>query len=266
MDMKIKHYILTRFSNTIFKHYSESEILNIDRLNKKVDMFIDTNYKSLQFQTCKNFTQILLLHKNCPKCIVDRLEKLDVTICFNFTEFINSQDLSTYDYLITTRFDDDDMLYKNAIESIQTFSNRVKFRVVGFENGCTLKYKDKRPFIFKSNYGNKGMIGLGMSFIQNLNLYPSIDLNIFAGSHTVFRNKIIDKITNLCDLEKDDKYFKSNDFWQCIRKDTPQFIYMRHDMSDSIRYLKEHNRVKDIRTHFTNRTYSYKTLKDLFNL
>lgn len=258
--MNIKHYIITRFSSSTFG-YSLEELLNINRLNEKVDMFINTSYKSLKFQTNQNFEHILLLHKDCPKVIIERLECLDVTLTFenNANKYIKSKDVSMYDYLITTRLDDDDMLYKNAVKDIQTFSN-IKFRVVGFQNGCTLEYKKNRPFIFSSNYANKGMIALGMSLIQNLNLYPKVEYTIYSGDHTKFKNVIIDKICDSYMLDKNDSYFETEIFWKCIKKDYPLFIYTRHKKSDSYRKAK----IKKL--HFTTIAFNYNFLKDMFEL
>lgn len=260
--MKIKHLFITRFSNKAFG-FSEDILLNINRLRSKLELFIDTCYKSLINQTNQNFDHVVLVHPNCPKEIIEKLSMLEVIVITDLEMYINSLDMSMYDYLITSRIDDDDMLHPNSVNKIQEIDKDIKFGLVGFRNGCTLIYNSTSPYIF--NWcSESGFIAIGMSLVQNLNIYPEIKLNIHCGDHTKIRERLKNKLSYLHNFDINDEYFNTINFYRPIITDEPYFIYIRHDMTDTIRKLKKSN--KRPIYHYTSKRYNYNLLSKSFML
>ena len=261
---EINHFVLTRFSNKAFDKRFEDKILDVKYLKKRLELFKSKCYYSLQNQSNLNFHHIILVHNLIPDEIYNELKKLNVHVVKSH-EYQNGLNNYLYDnfdfekckYFITTRIDDDDMLYKNAINDIQkSFDKNVIIKFFGFKNGVTMDSKNK-CMLFSSNYGGRGMIALGFSLIVNFKKLGYVDFNIHCGDHTRVRNKFLDKYNKDNILGLNDMYLKSTMFWECKENKFPSFIYYRHTESHSF---------KSNFVHFTKNEVPYKVVEEKFKL
>lgn len=257
--MKIKHYIITRFNNSYAcKEIPKEEFFSEKSMFKKLEMFKNFNLKSLKSQTNQNFTDLLFIHDDIPQSIYNELisltidypnieiiknKELDSRLGDNagllssaITKYLkNNLDIKDYDFLITSRFDYDDMLYNGAVEDIH---NSVKedtlIKYFGFRNGCTLDYNTGDLYKFNKNSAD-GMISIGISLIYNLQTYGLLPFNIYNGKHSKIRTaffennrKFVDEIKSL-----DDNYLNSNKFWDVKITQFPAWVYVRHNEAKS---------------------------------
>lgn len=247
---RIKHYIFTRFSNIYAcKAIPKDEFLSENRLRKKLEIYKKTSYKSLLSQTNQNFVNLLMVHDDIPDVIYNELLQLTIghdnikiikqsVIGNNYSnnEYIKSiLNINEYDFLITSRFDDDDMLYKNAIDDIQNSINEnTLIKYFGFKNGCTFDYNTDELYAFNKK-SDDGMISIGISMIVNLSVYGILPFNIYWGHHSKMRGEFIEiklpEINKIYQLTED--YLNGNNFWETKITKFPTWVYVRHDQSKS---------------------------------
>jgi hypothetical protein len=254
--MEIKHIIYTRFSNVAFG-FTDEELLNENRLEKKLEIFLKKTYQSMINQTNLNFEWVILVHDNIPKKIYDRLIDLNKLIVVKNSEVgnivnwtFNYFDLSNIDYIITSRLDDDDLLHVNAINQIQqSINNETLLKVFGFNNGCS--FYENKYFEMSPDYKGLGFIALGMSLIYNYKIYNKIKLTVLnmGGMHVNFKQTLIDNwIPKFNEIKSiNDDYLKSENFWMDKTNKFPSYIYNRNDYSDSKRKMKD-----NFKPHFSN--------------
>ena len=256
---EINHFILTRFSNKAFDKKFEEKIIDVKYLTKRLKLFKNNCYKSLRNQSNKNFKHIVLVNNLIPDVIYKELEKLEVVIVkeHEYQNGLNNYlydnfDFSKCKYMITTRIDDDDMLFKNAINDIQnSFDDNLIVKFFGFRNGVTMD-KRNRCMVFDSNYSNNGMIALGLSLIVNFKKLGYVNFNIHCGDHSKVRKKFLNKYNKNNCLNMSESYLNSTMFWECRKYDKPCFIYYRHIESHSY-----NNRI----IHFSNKNIRYDLIK-----
>lgn len=247
-DLKIKHYIFTRFSNLCKCKEMEANFLSEARLAKKLDMYKSITYKSLKSQTNQNFINLVMVHDEIPPIIYNELLTLsneypNIRIiknseigAYSNNEYIAKDlNLKEFDFLITSRLDDDDMLYCGAIEDIHNSINTdTLIKYFGFKNGCTLDYDTKELFQFNKK-SDEGLISIGISMIVNLNVYGILPFNVYWGHHSRMKPEFIeirlDKINETQPLEP--KYLNSIDFWEAKSTPFPAWVYTRHNESKS---------------------------------
>lgn len=256
---RIKHYIITRFNNAYAcKEMPKEDFLSELHLRKKLKMFENFTLKSLKSQTNQNFTDLLLVHDDIPQIIFDELSSLikdysnikllknkEIDVRLNNWAGLISEttsryickniDKNQYDFLITSRFDYDDMLYQDAVESIQNSINEnTLIKYVGFKNGATLDYNTGELYEFNKN-SDDGMISIGFSLIVNLNVYGFLPFNIYAGHHskmrTYFLENQLSEINKIHQLSND--YINSKDFWDVKITQCPTWVYVRHNEAKS---------------------------------
>ena len=256
---RIKYYVFTRFYNTYAcDAMPKEDFLSIFHLRKKLDIFKKFAYPSLLSQSNQNFVVLLMVHDNIPEVVYDELLLLvkdndNIRLIKNseidsrlndkvyllssaLTNYI-SDDINTnqYDYLITSRFDYDDMLYSDAVHDIQTsITEDTLIKYFGFKNGCTLDYNKNELFKFNKK-SDVGLISIGLSMIVNLNVYNNLSFNVYWGHHSKMRDEFIDKklpeINEVYELS--DEYLNSTDFWEAKETKFPAWVYVRHNESKS---------------------------------
>lgn len=256
---RIKHYIITRFNNAYAcKEMPKEDFLSEYHLRKKIEMFKNFTLKSLKSQTNQNFTDLLLVHDDIPRVIYDELSSLikdynnikllknkEIDSRLNYTAGLLSAtisnyirktlDVKQYDFLITSRFDYDDMLYNHAVEDIHNSINEnTLIKYFGFRNGCTLDYNTGEIYKFNKN-STDGMISIGISLIVNLNVYGILPFNVYSGKHSKMKIAFLEN--NLPVVNKihplDNNYIYSNNFWDVKITQFPSWVYVRHDEAKS---------------------------------
>lgn len=136
--MAYKHIILTRFNI----QYEKDNLIFLDKnwLDNRFYLFETYCLPSIEYQTNKNFSWILLCSDQTPKTYKDRLlayqnriPELSVLFCATFDgdvdiidklyQKIGHEYAQGYSMLVSTRVDNDDMLEAHYVEYIQNYIN-----------------------------------------------------------------------------------------------------------------------------------------------
>ena len=231
-NLKIIHFILTRFmidlkiySNKDFI-YGKEFIMNGIRVMKKYLI------PSLERQSCKNFTWILLVGDKTNITYIESLMKLNQS--FN-SKVLYSNDLKNYlksttkDYniLITTRIDYDDAIYFDAVNDIRKIINiNMPIIVHGYNRGVSYYEINGKYYDFYNNWKNEGVMSVFASLIINLkkvnDTYTIYDL----GRHYEIRINLLKcyKKFGIESINYEPAIFDNGD---------PKFIYVRQKYSGS---------------------------------
>ncbi len=228
--LKIKHFVITRFANSPRRNHTLETLLDENRLQNRLELFKYT-VKSLCEQTNQNFEHVVITHKELPQSILTQLKSLNVRVEYDFN-FYKRDDLSEYQFLITTRIDDDDALYNGAIQDIQTcFNKDVKIKIFGYQNGCTYHTDLDKYYSFDKKY-KIGMLAIGLSLIVNLKYFRDNPLLVYGRNHTKIKNKLREYLEkNYVDLKID---YTSINFWEQRKTNFPAFIYRMHSENTSL--------------------------------
>ena len=129
MTTSYRHIILTRFN----LQYEKDSTLHIQSawLDNRITLFEQYCLPSIQQQTCKDFTWLLLADEHTPDVQRQRLmsyEKrypfIQVLFCSYYEDFnilyqkIGEEYGKDYDWLLSTRLDNDDMLAADFVENL----------------------------------------------------------------------------------------------------------------------------------------------------
>lgn len=116
---------------------------------------------------------------------LDRIDYLKKHYKLDFNDYKKDFD-KYFDYVITTRIDDDDMIpnwYINYLQSIVCDVN--DFKLVGGNTGYVLLKNDLIYKTILNKLENKGMQSIGLSLIQKTNNNIKSYFNIFSFSHHI---------------------------------------------------------------------------------
>ena len=233
--IRIIHLIITRFLMEVTKNkkyiellYSEKFIQNGIRVMKKY------LFASLENQSCKNFTFILLLGNKANITYIKDLLNLNTSFESNV---IYQKDLRNYirnttkgfDVLITTRIDYDDIIYYDAVNDVRKAINIHKpLLLYGYKRGLVYYESDGKYYNFYS-ISNGGCIGLFASLIIFLNKVNDTYTIYDIGNHILIRKIVLTnyKSFGIKNLNYDPAIFDSGD---------PKFIYVRQAYSLSYNY------------------------------
>ena len=164
--MNYKHYIITRFN--ISTRYDcrlndpdnppMLKILDEDYLEERFNLFEKYTLPSIKNQTNQNFKWIIQFHKRTPKKFLNRIKELkkiynfeDVYLKsgrrFNFQEYCEKNN-ENYDYYITTRIDNDDMIDEDYIKEIQDYVNNNNLHecFISFVHGMKLDLNTNKKY------------------------------------------------------------------------------------------------------------------------
>ncbi len=159
----LRHIILSRM-NIPFKPWKH--ILNKGWMEHRFEIFDNICYPSMAGQTNKNFTWLMFCDPNTEAKWVKKLASYDkmVPIYCDWPtrmEYINKF-TAGYDYIITTRLDNDDALNRMGIENIQNNFNKQDYLFLNY------------PEVFITD-GNNGAISTEPSnpFISLIEKFPA---------------------------------------------------------------------------------------------
>lgn len=248
MDKTIKHFILMRFFSWESRVYLEKHnFFDVDFLTKQLDVATNHALKSLENQTNKNFELIFVLHPNFfddPKYefIFTTLKDsttLPIKFMRNTGKFylvksalnpelcsLIKNATSKHDFVITTRMDFDDFVFKDAVEDTQSKINECDSVLsYGYNNGCKYILGELYPFPYLA--GKKGhhsvfqSLILKSSFAKNL---PCLSVEDF--DHDLPKTQLKEF------LEKNGVKFSEKMFQQNTSKNA--YIYFRSESSHFI--------------------------------
>ena len=203
-------------------------------LNNGINVFNNYTLKSLENQSNKNFEIIIIIHNeiNLNNSSIKKLLKIKTNLNLKVLKLkeiksyinINSKN---FDFLITTRIDHDDLIYKDAVEEIQNKCNKnIPLYYNGYDKLITMIGNDiENCYKFYPNYYGLGSIGIFQSLIVNKNKINK-SYNIFdLGIHSKLKIKFID-IYKKNNLEYKEIYFNINHI-------EDSSIYIKHKFNHS---------------------------------
>ena len=196
-NIRIIHLIITRFLILFYKQYGfplklyrKDYILNSIRVMKKY------LFPSLENQSCKNFTWILLLGNEANITYIK--EVINFNHSFEY-KIIYQKDFKNYvrniskgfDVLITTRIDYDDVIYYDAVNDLRKALNLNKPMVLyGYNRGIIFFESEGKSldFFFNSSKGCWSVFFSLITVLKQVNdSYTILDL----GSHSHIRKNLL---------------------------------------------------------------------------
>lgn len=253
--MNIKHFIIIRFY--CYDMTSRDVIFNYDFLKRQLEVFCEFTLKSLQNQTNKNFEILLLIHNELPleNKIYENLNELK----YQNVNFIYLKDLNQYiydnsklfDYVITTRLDNDDLIYNNAVNDIQNIVLTGNYDLIycGLKCGLTMINKDiENIYEFIPNYNSLGTISIFQTLAYNRKCIEHINNIYQLGQHT-------NNINTFINLAQKYNYL----YYINIIEEKNTWIYVKHDFNHSsikknnYRWHRSFNKINFSKDYFANR-------------
>ena len=202
---------------------TKDQILNPNVLDKKMDHFEKYYVPWMRNQSSRNFIVIILIDNDLHEKYVNRLSEIfqqykniaivkyqyytlsfnyflhvdAIGLCPNFTfirdNFLkqivhdvrnsNTYSNSNLDYVITTRIDDDDILYDNFVLDVQSQCACMNsdFVVHGSRKGFILQENIIRRVSY--TYPGIGFIAIGLSLLQRCRSNIKLNFNVFSFPH-----------------------------------------------------------------------------------
>jgi hypothetical protein len=196
--MKIKHYVITRFlSSTTLglgdMIFDESIIQN--GLSYVRSYFIP----SMNNQTVKDFTVIFMINENhdTQNSGIKELYDLQLDMPFvvlphdKYFKYIK-EDSADADWVILTRMDYDDLVYKKAAEEVQDLvrsnDSQGDIFTYGYNTGMIL-YENQLYTFPKTNYWKQGYFSIFESVCVRRSELTS-DINIYSLSHPHLKSEV----------------------------------------------------------------------------
>ncbi len=159
--MTFRHIILTRF-NLQYEIDSTTHIQSV-WLQERFSLFETYCLPSIEQQTCQNFTWLLLSSDQTPEPHRKRLEayskrfpKIKIIFCPFYNDCnvlykkIGEKYVQGYDYLLSTRLDNDDMLEAHFVEIVQRYVETCPLplcnQIISFPYGIQWFTKDNIAF------------------------------------------------------------------------------------------------------------------------
>tara|TARA_R110002095_G_scaffold58372_1_gene50048 strand:- start:193 stop:1008 length:816 start_codon:yes stop_codon:yes gene_type:complete len=263
----MKHYLLTRF-NLTFKEWKTSkngELVLTDKwLKNRFELFENYCLPSVKNQTYQDFTwcvffdiktpvkyrdKIKIISKNYSNfkpIFIDGNENLEKS----FIDYINN-DLSKNDkYVITTRLDNDDLIHKDFIKTIQSLYEPIDNMVIDLRKGYSITLGDPYSEIREFNSYYNPFISVVESIKEIKTVISKMHQDWKTSTHIIEYNKyhlwieLIHEENKLNDTKKRLKriYKVNNRDFGLIKKakliDHPLSVLVIYTKSNLIFFLK----------------------------
>ena len=193
------HYIVTRFnikSEGWVKDKNGNAVNNLKWLKQRYDLFESFCLPSMIAQSEKNYQWLVFFDKETPvefrrknEKISERLKEFKAFYVNGFFDFENSLrayivEDSDSEYILTTRFDNDDCFHEDAIKVIQmSFAPKHKM-VIELANGLTMEIGNETKLATREHLFSGPFITL----IEQM--YDAAEpLTIYDREHTDWANK-----------------------------------------------------------------------------
>ena len=236
-NSKIIHFITTRFliefdSKSDFNKilYSENYIANGIRVMKRY------LFPSLESQSCKSFTWILILGNKANltyiKSLITFKYSFEMKILYekDFKKYLRNK-TKDYDVLITTRIDYDDRIYYDAVNDVRKAINFDKPMILyGYNRGLYYFESNEKFFLFNLKTKD-GCHSIFCSLVINLRCVNDSYTIYDIGNHMFIRKNLLEsyKRYGIKKLDYDPAIFDRGD---------PKFVYVRQNYSHSMNNTK----------------------------
>lgn len=261
---KIKHFIFMRFFSFNDPKYPH-DIYDVDFLSKQL-ILTRNALGSLENQTNKNFDLVFMVNAkffNNPKYeFVFSTLKDSTTLPLTFIKsgdvpHLVQEAYDKYDYVIQSRYDFDDFLFKNGIADTQNKVDECN-SILGYGYSKGYEYICKEIYPFLHLYKGIGYHSILASLILKSSFAKTVP---FIGIWSFSHGEVKSAIENF--LEKNGLEFSENMFQQNTTMNA--FIYFKHEFSHFIltKYGKPIEAPKH-RKSLTTADITKKTLEDDF--
>lgn len=232
--MKIKHFVVTRFMSQNFDKPNEV-IFGDSFLQDAFKMMKNHLLRSLSIQNNKDFEFVILIHNEIDVNKVNFLYNLEKEYDFKITiirenkllEYVNIFK-KEYDFIITSRIDYDDHIYKTVVGDTQKkVDENFDIILYGLKNGVTIINGETEARFMTKNYGNCGFFSVFETVIINTKKLENVFDVYSLGNHTKIYKTLKDTYKNYGIQSKDNiKYL-------CDDTDETRYIWTRHKNSQS---------------------------------
>lgn len=230
-DKKIKHFVLINFFNWQNRNYPY-DVLDVNFLSKQLILAKNNALKSLENQTNKNFEICFRMHrkhfsdKKYEFILSTLMDSTTLPIKLLLDEEIRrlvEDAYNQYDFVITSRMDLDDFIYKDAVADTQNKINECeKILSYGYCKGYTYVYGELYPH-YKS-WGGIGQLAILQSLIVQSSFIKKIPfVYVLSFYHHIIKRKMKEF------LEENHVSFAESMFQQNLS--TNAYIYFRHEFS-----------------------------------
>lgn len=226
------HLIITRFLvgfnfTTIYQQkFREKYIINGIRVMKNY------LFPSLEKQRCKNFIWVLMLGNGANITFIDYLINFNYSFQYNIIYEKNIKNYirnisKGFNFLITTRIDNDDSIYYDAVNDVRkaiNINNPVTLH--GYNSGAYyFEFNGKfYEYYIRNNVNNEGVMSIFISLIIDLKKVND-SYNIYdLGEHYLVRKNLLEnyKSFGIRELKYEPAIFDYG---------SPKFIYVRQKFS-----------------------------------
>ena len=246
-NIRIIHLIITRFSIDFYNKIFSKKIYREDYIQNGIRVLKKYLFPSLENQSCKNFTWILMLGNKANMTYIKSL--LNFNNSFE-SKIIYEKDIKNYlrnitkgfDVLITTRIDYDDRIYYDAVNDVRKAINIYKPMILyGYNRGVYYYEINDKYYDFYHTYKNRGVMSIFISLITVLNKVNDTYIVYDLGNHVHIRKTLLlrYKSYGIKKLNYEPAIFDSGD---------PKFVFVRQKYSGTYKFniqilkgLKESN-------------------------
>lgn len=283
-DKTFKHFLFMRFFSRLRPKYPY-DILDVDFLSSQLPLTKNA-LRSLENQTNKNFEFIFVLHPNFfsdPKYeFIFSTLKDSTTLPVKFIKYskrfflyqpkltdpeleddemfnLIKEATNKYDFVITTKMDFDDFIYKNAVTDIQNKINECdNVLLYGYNNGYQYISTSHELYTHAANYSPEGHHSIFQSLILKSSFAKKLPYcTVENFSHTKARLELKSF------LETNGVEFSENMYQES--DNTKAYIYFRHESSCTILIGHGGNvRGSGIKRKITTEDFTKKQLKEEF--
>lgn len=206
---EFKHYILTRFNLGIYSF--ESPYLKVIEtpegwMRHRMQLFEQTALPSVMSQTCREFRWLIAFDPLTPEAVIRRYAKIEqVEVCHEQPHLHLRRQQPGAEWLITTRFDNDDILLPDFVATIQGEFRRqqevidVEYQKIENDNR-TVRYPSMRPrpnspfLTLVERWGVEPMTALGRPHTVIPDVYEARKLPEVLAYMVIHDRNVINKI------------------------------------------------------------------------
>ena len=262
-DVEIKHLIITRFMSEQFGK-TDDELFEDSFLKNSFDLLKDHLLKTLSNQTNKNFELVILIHDRIPD---DKLSFIyDIQFLYDFPiTIIRRSELENfvqsfkngYDFIITSRIDYDDHIYKDVVETTQQrVDEKYSIQLYGLNNGVSIINGETEAHFMSMDYGKSGYFSVFETLIINTKKIQTPFTIYKLGNHAMVCKT----------LKKDYKNFGVSELSEIkIERDNTneiRYIWLRHKNSQTAKTRGEYHRTKQIVNNLELNDFGYAATKE----
>lgn len=232
-EKKILHLIITRFLIEFWNANDFPKIMyNKSYINNGIRVMKKYLFPSLENQSCKNFTWILMLGDKANINLLNSLIKINNSFS---KKIIYQKDIKNYirnitkgiDILITTRIDYDDRIYYDAVNDVRKAINIKRPLILyGYNRGLYYYEVNDKYYELYQTYQNLGVMSVFISLITVLKMVNETYTVYDLGIHIHARK-------NLLNIYKSFGFHNLSYDPSIVDNGEPKFVFVRQNYSGS---------------------------------